>query len=155
MADMDRLLAQLPPRAVELFAVMSRIEFALKENGWGKASRDGAVEVSWDRYANKQLGPKFLAALQDKAVCPTLLSRPPSLQILAGESLDWEERPAPTSVQDLIGAVRRVRNNLFHGGKSGSPDRDRDEKLVGEALAVLESVLGWDYDLQLRFQGDY
>lgn len=153
--EVHALLEKLPAGSVELFALMSRVEFALKENGWGRAGRDDAVEVHWDFYANEGLGRGFLLHVRRTKICPTLLARPPSLQVLRGASLDWEGTAPPKSVQDLMGAVRRVRNNLFHGGKGGTPDRDRDAALIVEAVAVLRAALDWDADLLARFKGEY
>jgi hypothetical protein len=82
--DVHALLEKLPAGSVELFALMSRVEFALKENGWGRAGRDDAVEVHWDSYANEGLGRGFFSHVRRTKICPTLLARPPSLQVLRG-----------------------------------------------------------------------
>jgi hypothetical protein len=58
-------------------------------------------------------------------------------------------------VQELFVAVRRVRNNLFHGRKSGDPDEDRNANLISEAIAVLIEALKRCEDLRAHFEGRF
>jgi len=46
--------------------------------------------------------------------------------------------------------VRRVRNNLFHGGKF-LPGGDRDQVLVQYALAVLRACLPLNADVETAY----
>ncbi|TCD15231.1 hypothetical protein [Oricola cellulosilytica] len=145
---------RLPPRADELMRVVTRFEYALKETGYG-VMRNGAVEANWDKFANEVLKAEFLQRVRDKKIAPTILSNPPSRQFLGGSTLDWERKVAPNSIQDFIGAVRRVRNNLVHGGKSGDPDADRNASLVAEAIEVLFEALRSHDDLRFMFEGKW
>ena len=155
VADLDTLLRSLPEGAVELFAVVARFEFALKEWGYCRARRDGSVEPTWLAYADTRLDQAFFDDLAQRGLCPTLLEHPPSRQVLNGNTLGWEDCPVPTTARELLESVHRVRNNLFHGGKSGTPDRDRDTPLVAEAIAVLREVISHDGDLRMSFDGNY
>jgi hypothetical protein len=54
----------------------------------------------------------------------------------------------------LFVVVRRIRNNLFHGGKYPSgpePDLSRDEKLLMQAIRILEPALSARPDLHTIF----
>lgn len=113
---------RLPPRADELMRVVTRFEYALKELGYG-VMRNGAVEANWDKFANEDLKAEFLQRVRDKNIAPTILSNPPSKQILNDSTLGWEVKAAPNSIQDAIGAVRRVRNNLVHWREVGRSRR--------------------------------
>jgi hypothetical protein len=115
----------------------------------------GAVEAKWDEFANKELTSDFLKHVRENNIAPTILSKPPSRQILNGNSLDWEATTPPTDIQSLFGSVRRVRNNLVHGGKSGDKDSDRNNLLVAEAIAVLIEALRAHADLRFMFEGKW
>jgi len=145
----------LPARGEELMRVMTRFEYALKEIGYGKSSGNGAVEADWDEFANKELKAVFLAQIRENHIAPTILSKPPSRQILKAGSLAWEATAPPTDIQSFIGAARRVRNNLVHGGKSGDKDFDRNNILVAEAIDVLMNALRLHGDLRFLFEGKW
>ena len=69
--------------------------------------------------------------------------------------------PMPVAiVHELFAAVRRVRNNLVHGGKSGDPEYDpddpcRNEKLIREAQWIIEEALHQMEDVKIHFEGQY
>ncbi|WP_115734155.1 hypothetical protein [Aminobacter aminovorans] len=139
---------RVPARGEELVLVVTRFEYALKEISYGKMGAGGAVEAKWDEFANKELTSDFLKHVRENNIAPTILSKPPTRQILNGSSLDWEATAPPTDIQSLFGSVRRVRNNLVHGGKSGDKDSDRNNHLVAEAIAVLMEALRAHADLR-------
>jgi hypothetical protein len=65
--------------------------------------------------------------------------------VARGGRLDWEDAPAPAGAdtEKLLVYVRRVRNNLFHGGKFSEtwPDPERSGKLIRASLLVIEACL--------------
>ncbi|MER9368175.1 hypothetical protein NKI66_19485 [Mesorhizobium sp. M0518] len=143
---------RLPPRGDELLRVFSRFEYALKDSGFGKANRRNVVEADWDRFASNELKAPFFAAVRAKALAPTLMANPPSRQVLQGGTLGWDTTAPPANVAELMGAVRRVRNNLVHGGKSGDKDSDRNDSLIAEAIEVLLEALRVHRDLRAVFE---
>ncbi len=141
---------------LRLFKIMMRLEFALKDNGFCVGRSRQIAEVDWDRYTNEKLDGAFWRNIKDAPDAEVLIQNPPKRQIVdRGGSLQWEAVGAVSSVQDLIGAVRRVRNNLFHGGKSGDPDADRNAKLYTAALYVVDQILQDDDVLRTSFTGQY
>jgi hypothetical protein len=65
-------------------------------------------------------------------------------QIARDGRLEWSDAPpdgTPTVV--LFQYIRRVRNNLFHGGKFNGRwfDPERSERLIGSSLVVLDACL--------------
>jgi hypothetical protein len=153
MHEIDMRAADtLPPRGDELLRVFARFEYALKDAGFGRAGRRDVVEVAWNTFANEGLTSHFMEKVIAEGIAPTLLTRPPSHQVLKGGALEWQEAVPPATVQDLLGAVCRVRNNLVHGGKHGDEDADRNEALVAEALAVLMEALHANEDVRYRFE---
>lgn len=156
MRSIDMAAAnRLPARGEELLRMVARFEYALKEIKYGKAGAGGAVEAKWDEFANKELTSDFFAHVRDNNIAPTIFSRPPSRQVLNGSSLEWQVAAPPADVQSLVGAVRRVRNNLAHGGKSGDKDSDRNDLLVAEAITVLTEALLRHSDLGHMFEGKW
>ncbi len=158
MADADVDYSKIddhPKHAIRLFKVMMRIEFALKDLGFCR-QRGNAVEVAWDEYAAKNISRDFFERVISSGRANVLIADPPKRQTIdPGGSLSWERVGAVSTVQDLLGAVRRVRNNLFHGGKSGDPDGDRNEELICGATYVLDEILRNDDILMTAFSGKY
>ena len=154
MTKIDMTAAnQLPKHSEELLKVFSRFEYALKEIGYvAPGARNDEVRVLWDRFANELLGSKFFQQINNQGIAPTLLSKPPNMQVVNDQKWGWKEVDPPNNIQELFGAVRRVRNNLFHGGKSGDPDADRNATLVYEALAVLIEALNACEDIRYPFE---
>ncbi|MDT0683098.1 hypothetical protein RM543_10405 [Roseicyclus sp. F158] len=145
-----------PVGADRLFKVMMRLEFALKEIGYCKTAGNQKAEVDWDRFANERLGASFFNAMKAEGSVNVLLQTPPKRQIGDGQGyLSWKQVGAVSNIQELVGSLRRVRNNLFHGGKSGDPDKDRDDVLVGNALSSIDAILRHDHDLRMMFEGKH
>jgi hypothetical protein len=146
----DRL--NLDPRlACEFLAVFARYEFALKASGF--AEGDDA-KAAWDRYArNIDAGLTQLNSAELTAAVDYLLGQPPKKQILVNGKLQWRDAPPdvhlPRAEQALL-MVRRVRNNLFHGGKF-IPGDERDQVLVNHSLVVLQACLPLDADVAAAY----
>ena len=139
---LSNLARHLPKTAISFSAIFARFEYALKRSGYilDKGQR---VEADWDRFAN-ELGVTFWDEVRNSGDAGILIARPPRKQAVAEDGgLDWREAQPVGNVQELLGAVRRVRNNLFHGDKYLGPDWDssRNERLVIESRAVLELAL--------------
>ena len=144
---------KLPERGDELLKVFSRFEYALKEIGYAESGYcNDKASVNWNRFVNECLGRDFFEHISTENLAPTLLWKPPSLQTVEDNNLKWRETHPPTNIQELFGAVRRVRNNLSHGGKSGDPDANRNAMLVSEAIAVLLEALRACDDLRYPFE---
>lgn len=144
----------LPPLSYKLFKIFARFEFALKMAGYAAMSR-GKVEVAWDRFANSApLGPFFFDQVRQLNVCPTLLDSPPKADLIDNGQYGFQPHATPPgSAQELFGAVRRVRNNLFHGGKYFDNDKRRDRLFVREAIAVLLLAAEQHTDVNFFFEG--
>jgi hypothetical protein len=141
----------LPARGEELMRIVMRFEYSLKETRYGR-SINGSAEADWDKFANETLKAEFYDCIRKNGVAPTLLTEPPSKQVLQSGILSWVKCSKLTDVQSLIGAVRRVRNNLVHGGKSGDPDSDRNDAMVSEAIEILLASLRASDDVRFAFE---
>ena len=137
MLSLPPILGALPSEAITFFAVFSRAEYALKRNNYG-VMIGGRLAVQWDRFAMEI--PDFVTYVRDTGEADTLLSAPPKNQILDGQgALTWRDAvPVGDDPRALFAAIRRVRNNLFHGGKQfgQNTDTSRDVALLSQSTWV-------------------
>jgi hypothetical protein len=138
---------ELDALAFRLFREFSRFEYALKAGGY-LVRDDGNAEPDWDRFA-RDIHPAFDRALGGnrllRAAVAELMRRPPKKQVVRAGRLVWEDVPAGgvVATQAVLIHVRRVRNNLFHGGKFSTRwfDARRSERLIRWSLRVLRACL--------------
>jgi hypothetical protein len=144
------------------FLTFSRFEYALKRTPpFARIGRSKNAEADWDKFA-KDCNDSF---------CPTsdcdlqlaydfFCSNPPKKQILIGDKLGFEDAPPKLnglSLQELLCMVRRVRNNLFHGGKFPMryvEDPARNPALIKHALTILKACLSFNPHVEEKFFGD-
>lgn len=138
----------MPPEAVHFFSVFSRVEFALKRGGFCKRGPGDKAEANWDIFANA-LGQAFFDAMQAAPEVHVLFVEPPRvLKVDAQGGVYFEDQAAATNAAGLFVAVRRVRNNLFHGEKANFTQRD--QMLVRAGLHVLGAALDGCLEPQLQ-----
>src|SRR5260370_10423921 len=131
--QIEEIRCQLPSEAIPFFVVFSRFEYALKRSSTYLRAIPKA-EADWDKFA-AALGEGFFKEVREGKVAQILVDYPPWKQVAKEGKLDWEKPPAITSVNELFLAIRRVRNNIVHGGKFPDPtgpvftNSDRDKAL--------------------------
>ncbi|WP_233938999.1 hypothetical protein [Rhizobium leguminosarum] len=126
----------------------------MKMTGFAHMRRD-CVDIDWDRFANSApIGRQFFAHIRDHNICPTILAEPPKSDYIEQGRYGFADHVnSPSCAQELFGAVRRVRNNLFHGGKYFDDDHRRNRLLVKETIAVLLLAAEWNPDVNFCFEG--
>lgn len=138
---------------IEFFRMFARFEFALKKAKYIRA-RAGMVAAHWDKFAN-DLGAAFFERVKDEALADTILHSPPNKQAVDGSGeLVWQDCKPPENSVALFVAIRRIRNNLFHGGKHENPYNDRDEELLSQGIAILSLALDADEKVKWHFDGN-
>lgn len=130
--------------ATELFKTFARFEYALKASGFNNG--DGDAQPNWRNFAlsvEAQLQNPQTPELRE--AIDFMLQQSPKKQVIRNGLLEWDAAPPNTnSSADLILLyVRRVRNNLFHGGKFNGHwfAPERSEKLLRHSLVILEACL--------------
>lgn len=132
--------------ACELFRVFAQFEYCLKATGFCVAGSGDAAKPDWRRFAQEL--PIRLADSEDLAVrCAIayILEHPPKKQAFRDGALQWADVAAQAvNENDLVLLyVRRVRNNLFHGGKFNGRffDPERSQKLLVHSVAILMACI--------------
>ncbi len=110
--------AELNNSATEMFRLFARFEYALKATGFHKG--DGNAEADWLAFAASVNG--HFEVIDDEALAQAVAyigAHPPKKQIVKDGLLGWDEGLPQTDLEAdrILIYVRRVRNNLFHGGK--------------------------------------
>lgn len=130
--------ADLVLRFVSVFA---RCEYAMKETGY-KRDDNGVAAPAWQKlqgdarsWLTVESGSELHQAIE------LLRTKPPKVETFAA---GWQ--PAAfkqaDAVAQAIESARRVRNNLFHGGKHHvEEEAGRDEQLVRAALTLLLALV--------------
>lgn len=159
-----RLRGKLGPSdnvVYDFMLAFSRWEYALKITDGGRYAGhsgrpdDRFLSVKWKEWAEKYAAAWEQGGPQDLATWDIIV-RPPQYQAKSASGrLEPVERHAPASqdLKSVLELVYAVRNNLFHGGKWAlrDPARDRDERLLNEALALLAAVVDLDPELKKEF----
>jgi hypothetical protein len=153
--DFDR--ATLTDKAAKFVGTFIRFEYALKEAGFSR--KNGDAQVEWGRVG-KCLRPSFYKHVTDSGKATNILCRPPKKQVSRDNHIDWDDREPVKNIDDLIVAIRAVRNNLLHGGKSGDPEAGsgntkRSETLMNEAQWIIEQALCQMDEVRVHFEGKY
>ena len=127
--------------ASELFRVFAQCEYCLKATGYCYAGPGNAATPDWTRFA-RELPSLSNGADADVATAVAyMLERPPKKQVYVDGALQWRDVvPEAENENDrILLYVRRVRNNLFHGGKFNGrffePERSRD--LLQHSVTIL------------------
>jgi hypothetical protein len=150
MCNLNIEKAELTKKQIEFIQIFTRMEFALKECGYIKRDKEHA-EVDWNKFSNEVLQKKFFK--KEQKLSSIICKKPPMRQIIRSKALDWEAVDPPNCIQDLIGAVQRVRNNLLHGGKHGELDPKRNNDLVSNSVELLKRAVVMDACIKSAFEG--
>ena len=135
--DFDRELV------FKFFTIFSLFEYALKNTQY-KRNRGGKVEANWDQFVTDIEGhfsPVPMSEVENSI--NYLLRFPPKKQIIdKNNQLTFENKVRrPNGLPDIVWLsilIRRVRNNLFHGGKFRY-ERPRDPELIQHSLIILNA----------------
>ena len=116
------------PDLVERFlAAFSRMEYALKAAGYLQKTDDARPD--WDRFA-ADVNVEFEQIRDNEFMTAAdfLTREPPRKQVVQKGKAVFADRPGnePKGARSALLMVRRIRNNLVHGGKY-SPAGEKEE----------------------------
>jgi len=131
---------------LEFFVTFARFEFALKAAGFFMGDGRGA-SPDWSRFG-RSLDLDAAHLDSDCAVAIDYFAlHPPWREVVAGNGLHWDSTlgfKTPERMDQVLDLVRRVRNNLFHGGKFNDEVHSgtgRNEMLLRHSLVILYRCL--------------
>jgi hypothetical protein len=147
--ELDRL-------AVEMFQTFARFEYALKASGFNAGNGD--AKADWTAFARSIPGvfddPRDSAV---KMAVGYILAHPPKKQVVEQGVLEWKDAGAGTSLRsdEVLIYVRRVRNNLFHGGKFNGRwfEPQRSAELLQHSLVILKACLEASPQVRSAYDG--
>lgn len=134
------------------FTVFSLFEYALKQSGYLRDGED--AEPNWDRFAEAIEAEFYPNQTEELRKAVDYLARfPPKKQVaVEGGILFRAAILTDRSITKKLSIyIRRVRNNLFHGGKF-KYDTDRDSRLIECALIVLEAWAVLDEKVKMNLE---
>lgn len=139
------------------FAFFARFEYAMKVVGF-RSRTDGQATPDWNALAD--VVRDYLnnnSRKKTKDAIDYLLTYPPKRQDVVNDLLQWVDIPANQGdrISDLFVYIRRVRNNLFHGGKFKGKYLaypERSIELMEHCVTVLKACLDANDDLREAFE---
>lgn len=141
------------PLAPNLLRAFAQLEFRLKEiPDYLRAGRHRMAQVNWtavERAVSQLPASRFLDRISDETKAKILTGardRPmvQEVEVVGGQNVPVFKRlplESPFDAGMLVEAARRVRNNLFHGGKEPD-DRGDDDEWAQAALEIAEHLHG-------------
>ncbi|TBF35226.1 hypothetical protein ELG88_08360 [Rhizobium leguminosarum] len=153
----DEITDDLMDLGFDFLFFYARFEFALKENKYLKKSKPGApAEAGWTAFT-----AKWQADYKLTAAAAALIEAAPKREVIGDDGsphFKAIEFPAATSdLEKVVVYCRTVRNNLFHGGKSGAGgwgDPVRTKMLLATVNEVL-GELAQSGDIEPSYTGRY
>lgn len=140
----------------QFFFRFSRAEYALKASRFLQNS--GEAKADWDKYANN-IRDTFDANRTEelKNAVKYIKENPPKKQVVENGQLAWQQTDNESMHLALFlnVMVRRIRNNLFHGGKfqnGASDDISRDLQLINSANIILLEMVGLHDEVKHYFE---
>ncbi|WP_182074029.1 MULTISPECIES: hypothetical protein [unclassified Serratia (in: enterobacteria)] len=150
----DEIDPELKELAYDFFYWYSRFECALKENSFLKSNTPGDnADPCWNKFIvtyNKNF-------THSSSTIKIINLHPKRQKISAIGKIEWKDvgvEHCRNELEKTITMIKTVRNNLFHGGKSG--DREVDDvkrnkdllKSCVSALAELAKLANFDDDFR-------
>lgn len=136
------LSAQMDAPPIQFFAVFSRFEWALGQEGEDYTLTPPKVGINWNKVG-QAFGDKFFQLIKADDPASRIISDPPrAIENVAGMGLRFRTKPPECrDASAVFQALARIRNNLFHGWKVGLEADDRQH--IADGNAVLQ--LAYDY----------
>ncbi len=140
---------ELDQLAATMFRVFARFEYALKAADFFLEDGRKNAKPNWEKFAKVDEVIRLFEKPQDQELAEAIEymnEHPPKKQVIENGVLAWSEVPPDTNLESdrILQYVRRVRNNLFHGGKfsvSGWDAPERTSMLLKHSLSILHACL--------------
>ncbi|SQD77603.1 hypothetical protein [Moritella yayanosii] len=147
-------MSTIDEKAYEFFKLFARIEYSLKASGFHCGN--GNATANWENFA-LSIDEKFTSVTVEsfKEAVKYIKEHPPKKQIISDGSIEWLTIPPQSKCEaDLILLyIRRVRNNLFHGGKFNGHwfEPERSEELITHSIVILHKAISLSVNVKAAF----
>ena len=156
-----KLNIQIPngePIIFDFFITFARFECALKNTT--RFLRPERAEPNWDVYSefiSNSFNPDFSPEI--RTAVDFIMNEPPRKQIIRNNQLDWDLCIVDNNAsltRKLCVYIRRVRNNMLHGGKfNGNYNPEsRNYRLITNSTLILNNWLELDDEIKALFLTD-
>lgn len=152
----DLYTGEIQELVYAFFLQFSRFEFSLKESGYVKAGSRDSAEPDWKIFIEQYSDSYTLDEVEKE-----LMAKPPLKQVYRNEKISWVDFDFPeqsTQLNNLVFALKTMRNNLFHGGKFGHKswdDPDRVKFVLSKGLHTIDKLSKLDGALTAHYHGSY
>ena len=147
-------VSTIDEKSFEFFKLFARTEYSLKAAGFHCGN--GNATANWENFA-LSIDEKFTSVTTDgfKKAVKYIKEHPPKKQIISNDSIEWlTTLPQSKCEADLILLyIRRVRNNLFHGGKFNGHwfEPERSEELITHSITILHKAVSLSVNVKTAF----
>ena len=137
----------------KFFVTFSRLECALKNVSQFLLTKSNSeASVNWTEF-DKYIVKYNSHETQDvKKAVDYIMCKPPAKQVVENGKLDFKEVNA--SANEIPVYIRRIRNNLFHGGKFNGKDVSelaRDLDLLRNSIVIMEYWISSDSEIRHNY----
>ncbi|MBB4339860.1 hypothetical protein [Rhizobium leguminosarum] len=129
------LSAQMDAAPIQFFATFSRFEWAFGQEGDSFSLKPPSPGISWDKVG-QAFGGKFYQLVRADVEASRIIADPPkAIENLAGLGFRFNATPPHCGdASAVFHALARIRNNFFHGWKTGLEADDRQHIADGNAV---------------------
>lgn len=138
----EEIKDNLRPLIIDFFFWFSRFEFALKEaNLLASHNVGAAAQPGWKDFVETYFGQ-----YQPSAAAAELIAANPQKQVVGDNGLEFTDvifKADDSPLRRVTVLLKTVRNNLFHGGKSGGAgwdDPERIRQLLPPCITILDEL---------------
>jgi hypothetical protein len=141
------------------FITFARIEFSLKNSRKLLFGNNKGGQPNWDSFINRLNNFNSERTNDIKSAVDYILTHPPQKQVVKNGQIEFIDARV-TQSSDLVKLniyIRRIRNNLFHGGKFQGkyiPDVSRNSILLTSALIIMNEWVNLDSEIKELFCSD-
>lgn len=140
---------------LEFFIKFARFEYALKINGYYILKKNSTIidKTNFDKFALNHKYKKLPKRLKDFL---TYLDNDP-VGKLKKDGTYKKAKETGSDIKKILGYLRRIRNNLFHGVKypnlTNYDDNSRGTRLINDGIIAIDYLSELDESVKISYRG--
>ena len=137
---------------LEFFVKFSRFEYALKKHGYYQAENAIIKGTDFDKFAKEY--KEIVLDAEQKAFLLYLDGEP--VGKLKTDGRYQREKETGSDIKRLLGYLRRIRNNLFHGTKYPNlpsyEEGGRGARLISDGIKAIDLFVALNEDVETTYR---